>query len=142
MTNNNLQAFLNPVTPENEEIVISKRFKDEKGNPIPFIIRPITQEENSALLRKFTRRGKDGKEEFQSAEYSAQLAAETVVYPDLKNAELQKAYGVIGERKLLQKMLLVGEYNRLLEAAQRISGMDVDDDELVDEAKNALSEAM
>ena len=39
-----LSAFLHPVVENKEkEVVISNRFLDEKGNPIPFKIRAITQ---------------------------------------------------------------------------------------------------
>ena len=47
-----LSAFLHPEVPENKEIVISKRFKDENGNVVPFVIRPLSEEETSALRKK------------------------------------------------------------------------------------------
>ena len=47
----NLSAFLHPVTVQEEkEIVISRRFLDEDGNPAKFKIRSITQDEADALL--------------------------------------------------------------------------------------------
>jgi hypothetical protein len=43
---NNLSAFLNPVqSTEPVEVVISRRFPGEDGRPVPFKIRPLTQEE-------------------------------------------------------------------------------------------------
>lgn len=42
---NNLSAFLNPVqSTEPVEVVISRRFPGEDGRPVPFKIRPLTQE--------------------------------------------------------------------------------------------------
>lgn len=37
---------------ENKKIVISKRFKDENGNPLEWEIRAITAEENEAIQKK------------------------------------------------------------------------------------------
>ena len=55
----NLSAFLKPAAPvEQENIVISKRFRNEDGSIAPFIIRPIPQEENDRLIRQATRRTK------------------------------------------------------------------------------------
>ena len=49
----NLQAFLNPVSAEEvKEVVISKRFVDKDGKPIPFRIKTIMQEENERITRK------------------------------------------------------------------------------------------
>ncbi len=55
--------------------------------------------------------------------------------PGLKNAELQKTYGVIGE-VTPQNMLYTNEYDRLIDEVQTLSGLENFDD-LKDEAKNA-----
>ncbi len=130
-----LNAFLHPVQVENQEVVVSNRFV-ENGKPVPFVIRPITQEENKHLLKKYTKRDKKGTDTFERAEYVSALTAAAVVFPDLSNAELQKAYGVIGESSLLQKMLYVGEYAELAQAVQELSGLDQDINEDIEEAKN------
>ena len=55
-----LSAFLNPVTTrEEKEVVVSRRFQDEKGDPVPFRFRALTQEENEAIVRQATRRFKE-----------------------------------------------------------------------------------
>jgi hypothetical protein len=64
------------------------------------------------------------------------MSATAVVYPDLKNAELQKSYGVMGEERLLKAMLSAGEYVQLSGKIAEINGFDNDVNELVDEAKN------
>ncbi len=130
-----LNAFLNPVKVENQEVIISNRFIED-GKPVPFIIRPISQDENKQLIKKFTKRDKKGAETFDRAEYISALTAVAVVFPDLKNAELQKGYGVLGESALLQKMLFVGEYAELAQAVQELSGLDKDINEDIEEAKN------
>lgn len=130
-----LNAFLNPVKVENKEVVISDRFR-EGGKPVPFVIRPITQEENEEILRRHKKRDKKGNETFDQIGYSHDLAATAVVSPDLENAELQKAYGVLGSVKLLEKMLLIGEFTALGEAVRELSGLDKDINDDKDEAKN------
>ena len=48
----NLSAFLHPVQAEEaREVIISKRFLGEDGRPVPFKIRPLTQEENNRLTK-------------------------------------------------------------------------------------------
>ena len=48
-----LDAFLHPVELKQEkEVVISKRFLDSDGKPVPFKIRTISQEENEALSKR------------------------------------------------------------------------------------------
>lgn len=130
-----LKAFLSPSQPENREVIISKRFTED-GKPVPFVIRAITQEENKQLMKKYSKRDKHGNETFDRTEYVSALTASAVVFPDLANAELQKAYEVLGESSLLQKMLLVGEYASLAQAVQEISGLDADINEEIEEAKN------
>ena len=54
----------------------------------------------------------------------------------MKSDELQRAYGVIGESKLLAKMLYVGEYADLMKEVQELSGLDKDINDDIEEAKN------
>lgn len=132
-----LNAFLHPIQTENKEIIVSNRFMED-GKPVPFVIRVVTQEENKFLIKKFTKTNdKKGTTSFERAEYVSALTACAVVYPDLTNAELQKAYGVLGESSLLQKMLYIGEYAELAQAVQMLSGLDDDINEDIEEVKNA-----
>lgn len=132
----NLSAFLNPAKIENELVVVSNRFR-ENGKPVPWEIRAIMSEENDALMKKHTRRDKKTKQEiFDRTSYVNDLVASAVVFPDLKNAELQKAYGVMGEVNVLNKMLTLGEFTTLSVAVQRLSGLEEDDDTKIEEVKN------
>lgn len=131
-----LKAFLNPIKVENKEVIISNRFQEDE-KPVPFVIRPITQKENEQLIKKYTKRDKKGNETFNRTEYVQALTASAVVFPDLKNAELQKAYGVLGETELLKTMLYVGEFAELAQAVQELSGLDTDINEEIEEVKNA-----
>lgn len=130
-----LNAFLNPIQSENEEVIVSNRFQED-GKPVPFVIRPISQRENKQLIKKYTKTSKKGVETFDRAEYVQALVSIAVVFPDLKNAELQKAYGVLGESDLLGAMLYAGEYAELVQAVQKLSGLDEDINDNIEDAKN------
>ena len=131
-----LSAFLNPVQAENKEVFVSERCR-ENGKTDPFVIRPITQQENETLMKKHRSVDKkSGVEQFNRISYNRELTAMAVVEPDLNNAELQKRYGVLGADKVLSAMLYVGEYGTLMEAVQELSGLDQDINEDMDEAKN------
>lgn len=131
-----LSAFLHPIQTANKEVIVSERFK-ENGKPVPFVIRPITQEENEALIRKHTKKNKKtGEEHFDRIAYNHELAATAVVEPSLNNADLQNAYGTLGAAKTLAAMLYVGEYTTLFQAVQELSGLDQDINDDIEEAKN------
>ena len=130
-----LKAFLNPIKTENKEVVVSNRFVED-GEVVPFEIRPITQTENKQYIKELTKKDKKGNETFDRAEYIATLTANAVVFPDLTNAELQKAYGVLGVSALIQKMLYAGEFAELAQAVQSLSGLEEDINEDIEEAKN------
>jgi hypothetical protein len=124
-----LSAFLHPITTtEEKEVVISKRFVDNKGNPVPFKIKAITQEENDALVRAATRvEEKNGRrvEYLDSVDYSHRLVVASTVSPNFADKELCDAYGVVSPLMVPGKMLLGGEFNRLMDAITKLSNMDV-----------------
>jgi hypothetical protein len=137
-----LSAFFaqNASVDQIEEVAISARFRDGDGNPVLWKLRSMTEEENEQCRKAATRRvkGKNGQyvQETVPEEYLARLVTTSVVFPDLKNTELQRSYGVLGAESLLRKMLLPGEYAELVQHVQRINGFDQDMNELVDEVKN------
>lgn len=131
-----LSAFLHPEQTGNKEVVVSERFK-ENGEVVPFVIRPLTQEENAVLLKAYRKVDKGtGIEIFNRVGYNQAMVAAAVVEPDLNNAELQKAWGVLGPENVLTAMLYVGEYSRLMEEVQKLSGLDTDINDEIEEAKN------
>ena len=133
-----LTAFLNPIKEENKKVVVSKRFVDAEGKPIKWEIRAITAEEDEALRKSCTRKvqvpGKKGQftQEIDTNEYLGLLAVTCTVFPNLNDAELQNAYGVMGADALLKKMLNAGEYTSFLANIQEMNGFDTSMDELVD----------
>lgn len=132
---NALTAFLHPaVVSEEKEIVISKRFLDEEGKPVPFRIRSLTQEENEAISKAATHKKRVGdqwQEELDAAEYSSRMIVEATVFPDMRNAELCETYGTKDPVQLPSKLLLAGEYNKLVMAITKLSGFDKTPDEEV-----------
>ena len=65
------------------------------------------------------------------------LVVACVIQPDLQDAELQTAWGVMGAESLVQKMLLPGAYAELSAAVEDICGLDRDIDAMVEQAKNS-----
>lgn len=121
-----LSAFLNPViTREEKEVIVSKRFQDEKGDPVPFRIRALTQEENDAIVRQATSRFKENGqtvERMDNVDFTRRLAVAATVEPDFRSKELCDAYGVMDPLLVPGKMLLSGEYTKLISAITALSG--------------------
>lgn len=139
----NFTAFLaqNALKPENEKVVVSKRFIED-GKPIEWEVAAITSDEDDQLRKENTKRmpvpGKKGMmvPETNYTAYLAALAVKCTVFPNLHEKELQNSYGVMGATELLKKMLLPGEYDEYLATIQKINGFDAGMDEVVEEAKN------
>lgn len=134
-----LDAFLHPVELKQEkEVVISKRFQDSEGKLVPFKIRTISQEENEALSKRSVHIKKiDGRqfEALDDLEYTRRLIVACTVYPDFTNSELCQAYGVMDPLMVPGKMLISGEYKRLLKEIMKFNGFTSAVD-LEEEAKN------
>ena len=131
-----LSSFLHPVNNENAKVNVSKRFVDENGNAEEWEIQPLNENEVEKI-RKSTGANVKQADNASKEQYMSELCAKCVVYPDLKNAKLQDAYGVMGEAELLKEMLLSGEYTRLVLEVTKINGFDTDLGKMVEEAKNS-----
>lgn len=137
-----LSAFFanNTAVEITEDVVVSERFKNADGKPVPWKVRSLTEAENEEIRKSATRRvkvkGNQYAQETDQVEYVARLIVTSIAFPNLRDAELQKSYGVLGAEALLRKMLLAGEYSALVQKVTEINGFDRDINELVDEAKN------
>ena len=124
-----LSAFLHPVTTsEEKEVVISNRFQDESGQPVPFKIRALTQEENDAIPRQATRRRKEGGqtiEQLDSVDFTRRM-----VVADFSSKELCDGCGVLDPLLVPGKLLLSGEYARLVKEITKLSGFAEQEDEV------------
>lgn len=96
------------------EVLLTERLAQDGGQML-WRIRPMSQRENEDIWRRC---GEDEKR------YEGAVLAESVVFPDLKDAKLQNSYGVAGAERLLGRLLLAGEYDRLRMAVEEINGGD------------------
>lgn len=138
-----IKAFLQPpVMEETKEVIVSERFKDENGNPVPFVIRVIDQETNDKLINQSTRKIKKNGQiirEFNEERYAKLLVSSCVVEPDFKNSEICAYYKVVDPLDVPGRMLNVGEYNYLAKKIRELNDIALSDEEfeeLVEEAKN------
>lgn len=139
-----LTAFLaeNAEKTENVAFIVSERFRDAEGNPVPWEIRAISSAEDEAIRKSCTRRvqvpGKNRQfqQELDANMYTGRLAAACTVFPNLKSRELQESYRVMGEDALLKAMLTAGEFARYADKVADVCGFDAGMREDVEEAKN------
>ena len=137
-----LKFFLkqNTIPVENQEVEVSKRFKDDAGNTVKFEIKSISNEMDDALRKQNTRQVKKAKgvvvPELDQQKYFVDLVLKSLVYPDLDDKELQDSWGVMDSRELINALLLPGEYTALLQEVQKINGWDLNVEDIKDEVKN------
>lgn len=123
------------------KFVASERFK-KNGKPVEWEIKPIDSDLDELLRKDCTRKvpiaGKRGQytQELDNDKYIGRMCAACTVYPNLKEAEFQDAFGVKTEDALLKKLLLPGEYTEYKAKVMEVNGYDLSMEELVDEAKN------
>ncbi len=115
--------------PKQKKIMVSKRFRNEKGEPLLWEIRAIRERENQEILRQC--KNQESKEE-----YWGKLCAACVVTPNLENKGLWESYGTDSGDRVLKEMLSMGEYMMLLREVRRLNGFDQRAAELKEEAKN------
>ncbi len=139
-----IKAFLQPpVLNKTKEIIISKRFKDSNGKPVPFVIRVIDQDTNDRLIKQATKKTKmNGTvlQELDSSKYGKLLINACVVTPNFKDSELCNFYKTMNPLDVPGRMLTVGEYNRLVKAIKELNELVTSDEEfeeLEEEAKNS-----
>ncbi len=104
-----------------------------------FRIRAVDEEQAARIRAGAMRKGAHKGIAYREIDAEANmlgLVIACVVAPDLQNAELQAAWGVMGAESLVRKMLLPGEYAALSQEVSAICGFDEDMEALVDQAKN------
>ena len=107
------------------ECSIAPRFQQD-GKEMLWKIRAISQAENVEIWKKS---GENPKR------YESMVLAASVVFPDLKGADLQDSYGVMGAEALLKAMLTSGESANYFQKAQEVCGF-TPIEELTEQAKN------
>lgn len=139
----NLKAFMAESAIQYKEVdyVASERFIDEKNNPIPWKLRILTETELSKLKAQCKKRVTNPKTqqsyiETDSSKLADLMIENSVIYPNLNNAQLQDSYGAVGAIDLAKKMLIPGEYNDLILAVNEANGFNSGMTEKIKRAKN------
>ena len=122
------------------EKVVTERYKDEAGKPVPFKFKAISSQFLDDIKKECTKtlyiKGQKI-EKSDNERFVAKVAIETTVYPDFKSAELLTSYDCVDPVNLAHEILsLPGEYTDWVEAAFKVNGFDDKFEDLVAEAKN------
>lgn len=154
MAKKDLKYFMRNMEVEIVSAPGPESFKDEDGNVIQFEIKKLTQEEITKINENYRRRSmatdKKGnplvangeviwKTEKDSAKASRHMIVEALVYPNLKDPDLMKYYGVVDITDMPLKVFSkADEYQHVsrivMEALGLVAG--VSDDEELNDAKN------
>lgn len=135
-----LKAFLNTgnKTTETFEYVPTQKFKDEKGNAIPWKFKKLSIDEYEAIRDECTsiNFADKGKTKFNNTLFNKKFVCNSIVEPNLNNAELQDSYGVKKAEDLVTLMFdNAGEYYNLLGYLLEVNGFKSFSED-AEEAKN------
>lgn len=135
-----LQQFLKEntnISEATEEVPISKRFKDDDGTLLNFKIKPVRSEEYADYQQQAIVLGKNREgSRFDTARFNGLVVINHTLDPNFKDAATIKAAGLQTPEQLLNATLLAGEIDTLSSEILRISGFNIDLEELRKEAKN------
>ena len=133
-----LTAFLCELPIENrtKQVVISNRFKDAEGNPLPWTIRGISFEEACEIEKQcVVRDAKTGVQYVENTAQAIKQIAACVVDPNLNNARLQDHFKVKTPEALIGKLLTPAEGRKLLAEIRSLNDESMVEDAL-EPAKN------
>ena len=140
-----LTRFLrqNKIQKENTKYAATKSLVDEQGNPLYWVIKPLSTSENDRIRDDCTVEvpltGKPNlfRQKLLTSKYLSKMIAASVVEPNLYDKELQDSYGVITPEELVKAMVDdPGEYSKFAEFIQNFNGFDETLDDKVEKAKN------
>ena len=126
----------NPVDNIIQEVVVSKRLKDENGELFKFKIKPMLHEQYLSYQEQCMVPKKGGKIDFNTRKFNQLLVLNHTEYPNFRNAEFLQQAGCRTPEQALNKLLLAGEISMLAEQIRQVSGFEDSLDDLVDDAKN------
>ena len=141
----NLNRFLkkNKIKKENTTFAVTKSLVDEKGEPLEWVIKPLSTKENDNIrddcMIDVPVKGKPNvfRPKLNTSKYIAKMLCACVVEPNLYDKELQDSYGVMTPDDLLKEMVDdPGEYQDFAAFVQNFNGFNTTLDDKVDEAKN------
>lgn len=132
----------NQIRQEETTYPATKSLLDEKGEPLLWKIKPIDTRTNDELINACSYDvqipGKQGmyRTKVDQIKYKAMLVSASVVFPNLRDKELQDSYGVVSEVDLVREMIpSSGEFAQFVEFINNYNGF-TPLQEAVDEAKN------
>jgi len=129
---------------ENTMYPVTKSLADENGKPLMWEIRPMTTKENEDLRDactvdvQITGKPNAFRQKLLTSKYIAKMLANSVVTPNLYDAELQDSYGVKTPEDLIVEMIDdPGEYSDFAVFVQSFNGFAESIDDKVNEVKNS-----
>ena len=133
----------NKIKKENTTFAPTKSLLDENGEPIKFIIKPLTTKENEDIREACTVdipvTGKPNifRPKLNTSKYLAKMLCSCIIEPDLFDKELQDSYGVMTPEDLIKEIIDdPGEYQDFVVFVQDFNGFNVTLENKVDDAKN------
>ena len=134
---------VNKTAKENTTFAATKSLTDENGNPLEWVLKPLSTKDNDCIrddcMREIPVVGKPNvfRTKLDTSKYIAKMICACVVEPDLFDKELQDSYGVMTPEDLLTEMVdNPSEYQELALFVQNYNGFDVSLEDKVEEAKN------
>ena len=133
----------NKIKKENTTFAPTKSLLDENGEPIKFIIKPLTTKENEDIREACTVdipvTGKPNmfRPKLNTSKYLAKMLCSCIIEHNLFDKELQDSYGVMTPEDLIKEMIDdPGEYQDFVTFIQNFNGFNVSLEDKVDNAKN------
>ncbi len=133
----------NKVKKENTTFAPTKYLLDENGEPIKFVIKPLTTKENEDIRESCTVdipvTGKPNmfRPKLNTSKYFTKMLCSCIIEPNLFDKELQDSYGVMTPEDLIREMIDdPGEYQDFVTFIQNFNGFNVSLEDKVDDAKN------
>ena len=133
----------NKIKKENTTFAPTKSLLDENGEPIKFIIKPLTTKENEYIREACTVdipvTGKPNifRPKLNTSKYLAKMLCSCIIEPNLFDKEIQDSYRVMTPEDLIKEMIDdPGEYQDFVTFIQNFNGFNVSLEDKVDNAKN------
>lgn len=137
MTKRDIGSFMkeNIKAVEEVDVKISERMGNFTMKPVgPKVIEALQQDATKITMNK---KSGQREKEFDQKKFLDLLAAESTVFPPLKDETLQANWGVLGEVALVKEMLGTGgEYANWIDAAMKVNEFEEGLEDLIEEAKN------
>lgn len=120
---------------EDFELVVSDRFVNDQGNPVPWKFRLLSAKEIDYIKESAIKK-KNSTVKVDTNKIIIDTISETIIYPNLKSEKLQNAYGAVNIKELLDKMLEGREYERFTNRLMKAQGFMDDPNLIIGDAKN------